>query len=487
MTLRTRLVATTVAVAVLALAGAGVATYSVFTRFQLTQVDARLSATAEQVDALVADDVADLPAAVAQTAPNTFVQLRGADGTIAFTSRARRSGDDGSPSPDPSTVTEAVAAADGRRDALYRRAAAVDGDDDVRLRVARSADGGILVVGESLHEQAEAAGRLVGIESLVAAVAAVAAGLIGAALVGIGFRPLRRVERTALAIATSGDIGLEAEGASTSSEAGRLALAMNTMLERIRGAFAERDATERALRESQERTRRFVADVSHELRTPLTAVSAYAELVERGARTRPDDLDRALAGIGTETRRMTTLVEELLLLARLDQHQPPIRRPVDLSELVTASVTTARTVDPTYPVELHVGGVVTILGDPDQLRRVVDNLLSNVRTHTPTGTPSRVGLDVDDGRATLVVGDEGGAQPAEHAERALERFYRGDPSRSRSSGGSGLGLAIVEAIVTAHGGTVRVDAGSAGWTVRITLPVADASGPPGLRRRSKEG
>jgi two-component system OmpR family sensor kinase len=136
---------------------------------------------------------------------------------------------------------------------------------------------------------------------------------------------LRRVERTALAIATTGDIRLEAEGASTASEAGRLALAMNTMLERIRGAFAERDATEHALREAEERTRRFVADVSHELRTPLAAVSAYTELIERGARSKPEDLDRALAGMASETHRMASLVEELLLLAHLDQQQPPVR------------------------------------------------------------------------------------------------------------------------------------------------------------------
>jgi two-component system OmpR family sensor kinase len=404
-TLRTRLVATTVLVSVLALAGAGIATYSVFTQFQLKQVDARLSATADQIDGLLARGGHDLPAAIARMMPNTFVQLYEGDGTTAFETLGPSSGGDEASSPDAAAARDAARAA-GRSAApvLRRVPAAGSGGSDLRVRAAR-VDGGVLIVGESLHEQDEAARRLVSIGSIVAALATVVAGLIGAVLVGIELRPLRRVERTALAIATTGDIRLEAEGASTASEAGRLALAMNTMLERIRGAFAERDATEHALREAEERTRRFVADVSHELRTPLAAVSAYTELIERGARSKPEDLDRALAGMASETHRMASLVEELLLLAHLDQQQPPVRTAIDLSEIVAAAVTTARAVDPTYPIEVRLGGVVTTIGDPDQLRRVVDNLLANIRTHTPSGTPALVELGMDAGFAVLFVRD----------------------------------------------------------------------------------
>lgn len=470
MTLRTRLVATTVLVSFLALSGAGLATYSVFTRFQLRQVDIRLAATARQIEAFPTNDVAGLAGAVAGRAPGSFVQLRDRDGTTRFTTPARQSGDDESVSPAPGTLDELVADAQGARAVRYRSVSAPGGNDQMRLRVARTADGGVLAVGEAFHEQAETARRLVGIESVAALVAALAAGIVGAVLVDIGLRPLRRLERTALAIATSGDVTLDAAEANPATEAGRLALALNTMLERIRNAFAERDSTEQALRDSQQRTRRFVDDVSHELRTPLAAVSAYAELIERGARTRPDDLDRALAGIASETRRMGSLVEELLLLARLDQRQPLSSHVIDLSEIVLASVATARTVEPASRIEVHLSGVVTAVGDPDQLRRVMDNLLSNVRTHTPAGTPARIDVGVEEDRAVLVVSDAGPGQPAEHSQRALERFYRGDPSRSRSSGGTGLGLAIVDAIVSAHGGTVDVDSDGRGWTVRITLP-----------------
>lgn len=468
MTLRVRLVAATVVVSVLALGGAGVATHSVFTRFQVTQVDARLRTTGDQIEATLGHGVVESD--LARAAAGAFVQLADRDGAPTLTIVPQRRGDDEPPVPDPESLREVVAGLRGqRRLIVYRNVPVADGGGDLRLRVALL-DDGVLVIGESLHEQAEAASRLVRIESVVALVAAVVAGILGVVLVRVGLAPLRRTERTALAIANSGDVSLEAVGASTATEAGRLALALNTMLARIRAAFAERDATEQALRDSEQRMRRFVADVSHELRTPLAAVSAYTELIDRGARSNAEDLDRALAGIASETRRMGALVEELLLLARLDQHQPTARVEVDLSEILLASVATARAVDSTYPIELRISDVVTVEGDPDQLSRVFDNLLSNVRTHTPLGTQARVDLIVEGDRAVLVVSNDGPRQTTEHVDRAFERFYRGDPSRSRSSGGSGLGLAIVDAIVTAHGGTAVIEAVDGGWTVRITLP-----------------
>ena len=185
---------------------------------------------------------------------------------------------------------------------------------------------------------------------------------------------------------------MRAPGADDRTEVGRLAAALNTMLDRIHESFDERDATEAALRESQQRMRRFVADVSHELRTPLAAVTAYAELLERGARTRPDDVDRAIHGIAVESGRMNELVEELLLLARLDEGRPLEQVTVDLAALLVDAARTARTVAPDHPVALSITEVVTVTGDATRLRQVVDNLLANVRTHTPPGTTTSIAL-----------------------------------------------------------------------------------------------
>ena len=225
--------------------------------------------------------------------------------------------------------------------------------------------------------------------------------------------------------------------------------------------------------------RQFVADVSHELRTPLAAVSAYVELIDRGARGEPADLDRALSGIASETARMAALVDELLLLARLDQHRLPEFTEVDLSELVIEAVAMAHAVDARYPIDLRVDQVAFVAGDRAQLRQVIDNLLANVRAHTPPATRTHVELTAGDGRVVLVVADDGPGGAAEHGRRAFERFYRADESRSRASGGAGLGLAIVRSVIEAHHGTVEATTGpGAGWTVRIGLPLM-----PGRRER----
>ncbi|MDA8366028.1 MAG: HAMP domain-containing sensor histidine kinase, partial [Actinomycetota bacterium] len=251
---------------------------------------------------------------------------------------------------------------------------------------------------------------------------------------------------------------------------------LNAMLERIQGAFAERDATEARLRASEERMRQFVADASHELRTPLAAVSAYSELFERGAATHPEDLERAMRGIRAESARMGDLVADLLLLARLDDGRPLDRVPVDATALVADAAHAAAAVGPEWPVSLEVPDAVTVTGDPVRLRQVVDNLLANVRAHTPPGTATAVSLWRAGPVVRLVVADAGPGMPPEVAARAFERFARADASRSRSSGGAGLGLAIVRAIVTAHGGAIALEAVEGrGTTVTIDLP---AAGPP---------
>ncbi len=313
--------------------------------------------------------------------------------------------------------------------------------------------------------------RLFLLEAAVTAAALLGALLLGWWLVRVSLRPLRRVEQTAAAIA-QGDMTERVPGDTARTEVGRVARALNVMLERIEGAFAQRDRTEADLRVSEEQMRRFVADASHELRTPLAAVSAYAELFERGASERPEDLARVMEGIRGETSRMGQLVDDLLLLARLDEGRPLAQEPVDLVEVSAEAVETAATVAPSWPVRLEASGPVEVVGDRARLRQVLDNLLSNVRAHTPEGTSAAVGIRESAGDALVTVSDSGPGLTEDQRSHVFERFFRADPSRSRSHGGAGLGLSIVASIVHAHGGEVeasRREGGGALFTVRIPL------------------
>jgi two-component system OmpR family sensor kinase len=469
--LRLRLIGASVLVALLALAGAGFATYTAYARSQLQQIDQTLQRTHEPVEQLVAAGGAELEHQIERLVPGTFVAVRRPDGVVELSIPAREPGHDALTADISGLATSA--GTDSIADIpTFATVDATSGSDRLRVRVSRLADGRILVIGESLHEAREARERLIAIEVVVATAALLVAGLVAWLLVVLGLRPLDRVEHTAQLIADQGDLEQEVPGADRSDEVGRLAKVLNTMLGRIRAAFDQRDETEEALRRSEERMRRFVADVSHELRTPITAVRAYAELFERGARDRPDDLARAMRGIALETGRMHELVEELLLLAELDEGRPLAIADVDLSEVVVDAISAARAVSADWPVSLRVADVVVVRGDAARLRQVVDNLLSNVRAHTPAGTRTSIEIAARGGRAVLTVADDGPGMPPEQAQRMFERFFRADASRSRTSGGSGLGMAIVHALVTAHHGTVEVaTAPGRGLSITISLPL----------------
>jgi two-component system OmpR family sensor kinase len=243
------------------------------------------------------------------------------------------------------------------------------------------------------------------------------------------------------------------------------------MLGRIESAFNAQAA-------SEQRLRRFVADASHELRTPLAAVRAYAELFSRGAAQRPEDLERSMRGISSESERMTVLVDDLLLLARLDEGRQLEREPVQLERVVDDAVETARTVDPNRPISLALEPA-PVVGDQARLRQIIDNLLSNVRAHTPPGAPVDVRVSTSNGSAIVAVADSGPGLADGDAERVFRRFYRADESRSRASGGVGLGLAIVAAVAEAHGGTVaaRSEHGQ-GATFTVTFPLANSQDTP---------
>ena len=286
------------------------------------------------------------------------------------------------------------------------------------------------------------------------------AGLIAIAwfIVRRGLLPLERIAVTAEQIAR-GDLSHRAGVPHDGTEVGRLGAAFDTMLDQIQGAFTEQQAALEAKERSEDRLRRFAADASHELRTPITSIRGYADLYRAGGLEDPEALRGAMDRIGTESRRMGALVDDLLLLARLDQGRPLRQDAVDLSRMCTDAAADLRATDPTRPVVTAVDPGIFVTGDDDRLRQVVGNLLGNVVVHAPAGTPVEVvlRLDQDDGAAEVAdlrVVDHGPGITPEHAARVFDRFYRADPGRSRDSGGTGLGLAIAASIVAAHGGRI---------------------------------
>jgi two-component system OmpR family sensor kinase len=312
----------------------------------------------------------------------------------------------------------------------------------------------------------------------IAVGALVVLGGLGYALVRSSLRPLEEVEQATEGIAT-GDLSRRVPVRRPGSEVGRLATAFNTMVERIESAFRARERSEASARSSEERMRRFVADASHELRTPLTSIRGYAELYRQGAVTDPTDVAGVLRRIEEQAARMGLLVDDLLLLARLDQQRPLEHARVDLAVLAVDAVHDVHAVAPEHAVALRLPPTegddpaeVPVVGDEARLRQVLGNLVNNAVTHTPPGTPIEVRVRAELHEAVLEVADKGPGLPADQAERVFERFYRADPARGRGSGGSGLGLAIVAAIVAAHGGRVEVRTTvGVGTTFRVLLPL----------------
>ena len=371
----------------------------------------------------------------------------------------------------PSHITGFTTQPNGSKVAYFTAGATKAGGPTFRVQAQLQGDD-VIVQAIPISSTTSTLHSLFLIELAVTAGALVLALAGGWWLVRLGLRPLEDVERTADAIA-AGNLDQRVPGADDTTEVGRLARALNVMLERIEAAFAARLASEARLKESDRHLRQFVADASHELRTPIAAVAAYAELFERGASTNAEDLPRVISGIRSETGRMERLVTDLLELARLDEGLPLQIRATELVGLCAEAVRTATTVGPLWPVTFTAAHPVEVLGDPARLRQVVDNLLANVRAHTPEGTTATVHVDQDGPMARIVVHDNGPGMPAEDAARVFERFYRADPARGRDHGGTGLGLSIVSAIVFAHGGTVSAEsAPGRGMTVTVSLPAA---------------
>jgi len=339
-----------------------------------------------------------------------------------------------------------------------------------RLLAADTPDGGVIVTGLPLRSVRSTVYGLAAVITVVAVLGLVLAALAGAAVIRLTLRPLRRVAATAGRVAElpldRGEVALAVRvpDADTDprTEVGQVGAALNRMLGHIANALSARQA-------SEARVRKFVADASHELRTPLASIRGYAELTRRNRGQVPAEVAHALGRVESEAVRMTDLVEDLLLLARLDSGRPVERQPVDLSAIVVDAVSDAHAAGPGHGWQLDLPGEpVTVTGDQGRLHQVVANLLANTRQHTPAGTVVTVSLAAGD-EVVLRVADNGPGIPLELQPEVFERFTRADTSRSRASGSTGLGLAIVAAVVEAHRGTVEVDSapGHTAFTIRL--------------------
>ncbi len=470
MSLRGRLVAGVLVLVAAGLGVASVATYAALRSFLTTRVDQQLVAAAAPVgrELLIGSHSGLRQTSKAVVPLGTYAQLRDGHGDVLATLTSKF-GEDGEPAPE--LPTDLGLGGDGER--LFS-VEARGGGPSFRVLATPLADGdGALVLALPLREVQQTLRRLLVIEGVVSLTVLAVLGGLAFWVVRVGLRPLGHIEATAEAIA-GGDLTRRIDRDDERTEVGRLGRALNTMLGHIERAFAQRT-------ESEQRLRRFVADASHELRTPLTSIRGYAELFRRGAADRPQDLATAMRRIEEEADRMGVLVEDLLLLARLDQRRSLERSPVDLVQVASDAVGDFRVVAAEHPIDFEGEGPVLVNGDEPRLRQVAGNLLSNGRVHTPSGTPLHVRVTKDGSSAVLEVADDGPGLTAEQAERVFERFYRADPSRSRASGGSGLGLSIVAAIAEAHGGAATVESTPGkGTTFRVTVPVDDGDGsqPP---------
>jgi two-component system OmpR family sensor kinase len=454
--LRARLLLGVVVLAALGLLAADVATYSSLHSFLVSRTDEQLETAHPAIEGAIFSGPGGLGRGIPQEGVD-YYQLRTTAGRI-LRSQNTFEGSDLEPPKLPRTISIGSRRESDGDLASYFTVPAVRGGGSYRVRasIEHQHPGYVLVLASSLAGVESTLHRLLLIELIVTAAVLAALAALALWIIRVGLRPLRAIEATAAAI-TAGDLSRRVEHPDAQTEVGRVGSALNAMLDQIEA--------------SDRRLRRFVADASHELRTPLAAVRAYAELFSRGAAARPEDLQRSMTGITREAERMTLLVDDLLLLARLDEGRPLEREPVDLAAVTREAVDAARVVEPQRPIELSVEPA-TVTGDEARLRQVLDNLLANARAHTPAGTRVSVSLRPNDGRAELTVADHGPGLSDEQATRAFERFYRADSSRTRASGGSGLGLSIVSAVIEAHGGAAEVrPTPGGGATFVVTLPL----------------
>ncbi|MEU3467550.1 HAMP domain-containing sensor histidine kinase [Streptomyces sp. NPDC006687] len=357
----------------------------------------------------------------------------------------------------------------------------LSGPGRYRVTAVRGDDGDVLVTGLPLHPLEETVHRVQAVEAVLFGTALALTGVAAAAWVRISLSPLRRVTARAAEVAelplASGEVAMPSPLSDTDprTEVGQVGSALNRMLGHVENALGRRHA-------SEERLRHFAADASHELRTPVANIRGHAELALRHRGPVPGDVRHALERIEAESQRMTSLVDDLLLLARLDAGRPLERVAVDLTLLVLDATADARAAGPGHHWRLDLPEEpVVVTGDPRGLQQAVGNLLANARTHTPPGTEVTVTLATGPEGVIVTVTDDGTGIPDDLQPEVFGRFVRADHSRSRATGSTGLGLAIVHAVAAAHGGTATVTSRPGRTEFRLTLPV-DSPAPPSPAR-----
>uniref|UniRef100_UPI003515E4A4 sensor histidine kinase n=1 Tax=Streptomyces calvus TaxID=67282 RepID=UPI003515E4A4 len=377
--------------------------------------------------------------------------------------------------PDDTRALADLARAMAHSDTELMRTARIDGEGVYRLRGCEVRPGVVLVSAAPVEDVEETVDRLITVQVVVFALALAALVLFGRRMLRRGLTPLSDMAHTAHGIAShdlsesAARLPLRADGRDGGPEVAELRTAFNTMLEHIDDSLAVRA-------EAELRLRRFVADASHELRTPLMSVRGYADLFQYAAANEPAERDRHLARLRAEAARMGVLLDDLLLLARLDaaEVETPLRTTdTDLVELVQQAADAFRASHPGHPLAVTTGaGPLRLRVDPQRIRQVLDNLLTNAAVHTPAGTPVSVEVTADGDTALVRVADAGPGIPADDRERVFDRFYRVDKARSRDRGGSGLGLSVARSLARAHGGGIDASSapGSTVFTLRLPSP-----------------
>ena len=464
LSLRGRLLIGVISLVVIGLLISDVATYALLQTSLVSRIDSQLvSGHNEAVGALGGSGRG--PAQPSQFPTGTVVELLGLDGSVEESKVTTTFG------ATPSSARPVLPKTLGNAGVDTASAPiTVEGTNEVaRFRMTdwpeNSFGGQFVVLAIPLTPVQLTLSQLLQLEALIAVGVVAATALLAMLIIQLGLRPLQKMGGVAADIA-AGDLSRRVEPATSRTEIGRLGLALNGMLSQIESAFAERT-------ESNSRLRRFIADASHELRTPLTSIRGYSEMLRRGAGDSPTDAELARRRIEEESVRMSTLVDDMLLIARLDQGRPLERKPVDLQAIAADAADDARAVAPQRQVTLTAPGSVVVEGDDLRLRQVVGNLVRNALVHTPQQTAIEISVSTVNGTGRMSVIDHGPGLQAKEMERIFEPFYRADPSRSRDSGGAGLGLSIVSAVVSAHGGTVNVkETSGGGVTFEVDLPLA---------------
>ncbi len=453
--LRVGLVAGTLVLVACGLAASGIAVTSILRHSLISRIDATLLdasrswAQAQRRPSAEGPDPGRPPS-------KFYVRGLGADGTT-FTAINDRNAEPALPAnndvgPNPVTLPS------------------VNGSDIQWRAVSVRGPHGLTTVAIDLSDVQHTVRSLVWLQFGIGVAVLIVIGIVGYAVVHRSLQPLAEVERTAAAIA-AGQLDRRVPERDPRTEVGRLSLALNGMLAQIQQALASSESSADKARGSEERMRRFITDASHELRTPLTTIRGFAELYRQGAAR---DVAMLLSRIESEASRMGLLVDDLLLLARLDVQRPLEHNRVDLLALASDAVHDGQAIDPKRSIAMEIldgPGTPEVLGDEPRLRQVLSNLIANALQHTPENADVIVRVGTDGENAVLEVADKGPGMSQEDAARVFERFYRTDSSRARSSGGTGLGLSIVDSLVRAHGGIVTVTtAPGEGCCFRVSMP-----------------